>query len=252
MPPKTLINRTLTHAELISNYNIINKERACIWDRSDWRKIKKVYSRLRKWDRYLLLLRKTLLKDQLGVQTLSTTDKKAVDFHISYYTRVMTAFVDWYENALERSHNDQTIYWFDSNEKFEPQQLTIVKNKLTAQGLARSAMYMTGQAADYPRWIALGIGTHKVEADQKALVDEIFRNPVDYYVANQNIISSGTLYPEGILTNLFSEFGGMTAPTSDVSKMVWRSVIENASKRLNHTINQDRPSTAHSLYVVSK
>jgi hypothetical protein len=231
----------------IDSFDFMNKERCTIWDRIDWRNISKVYRRLKQENKYINRMYRALKR-----RDLTSEDKTSVEFILGHHMRQFTALLGWYEGNLDRCYNDQTCYWFDTPEKFEPQQVTIVKNKLTAQGLGRSALYMTGQASDYPRWIAIGKGTTKVEADQKALVDESFRNPVDYYVANGNIISSGTLFPDGIITGDFREFGGMTAASSDESKMIWRSVIENAAKRLQHTIGQDRPASAHMLYLTSK
>jgi hypothetical protein len=244
------VERTLsvikTHLD-IESFDFMNKERATIWDKSDWRNIKKVYSTLKQQNKYINKMYRVLKR-----KDLTSRDKDSAEFILGHHQRQFRAFLGWYEGNLDRRWNDQTCYWFDTHEKFEPQQVTIIKNKLTAQGLARSALYMTGQASDYPRWIAIGRGTTKVEADQKALVDEVFRNPVDYYVANGNIISSGTLFPDGIITGDFREFGGMTSPTSDDSRQIWRSVIENSAKRLQHTLGQDRPASAHMLYLTSK
>lgn len=225
----------------------MNKERATIWSIGDYRNIRKVYRRLKQENKYINRMYRALKR-----RDLNSKDKTSAEFILGHHLRQFTGLLRWYEGNLDRRYNDQTCYWFDTHEKFEPQQVAITDNKLTAQGLGRSALYMTGQASDYPRWIAIGKGTTKVEADQKALVDESFRNPVDYYVANGNIISSGTLFPDGIITGDYREFGGMTAASSDESKMIWRSVIENAAKRLQHTIGQDRPASAHMLYLTSK
>jgi hypothetical protein len=170
---------------------------------------------------------------------------------LTRYQKYFFTLLNWWENNLERYYDDQTVYWFDTKEKFEPIQCEIVTNKLTAKGLALSAQYMTGQSASYPKWIAVGTGTSAVRADDKFLGNEITRTPADYYAASGNIISSGVLFSENIVDAIISEFGGFTSPLT-TAFLVWKSVITDVSKRLDHDQGNDRPTTSHALYLTSR
>jgi hypothetical protein len=247
------------NAPFFEDFEFKDRERSALWEKRDWKKVSLVYQKLREYNKFCDQLNEMILMAKKGETNamykkfrMSSDEKNHVINLLQKYKQHFFTLLFWWENNLERVYTDQTAHWFDTKEKFEPVQCQIISNRLTGRGLALSAQYMTGQSAAYPKWIAVGTGVRKVFADDQTLGAEVSRAPADYYAANGNIISSGVLFSENVVDTLpLSEFGGMTGPDSSDS-MVWRSVIEDAAKRLYHDQGVTRPTTSHSLYLTSR
>src|SRR5688500_180995 len=142
-----------------------------------------------------------------------------------------------YTTKLEKCYNDHRSVLVndhtDPSTKFEPEQVQLIDNTVTFDGLSRMAEIFTNQSVEFFTYLEIGESDYEVDKLNGALGLPIARvNVLDlgWFEPKGTTIQTGSMFPEDTQGGLISEAGAFDKPVG--GRMWWRVLIEDVNKRV--------------------
>lgn len=158
-----------------------------------------------------------------------------------------------FENKLYRFWNDsKTGTEFKNGDRFEPHQLTVVKNRILWDGMGRFSELITGETSVYVSQMLAGKGVSDTTMDQPELEIEIARADIirdGDANADGNVIKWSAPFGPGVPSNNVSEFGA--TDSTEYGPLFFRVVIQSVTEQLPHVQNVTFVQASHSVVQVS-
>lgn len=169
-----------------------------------------------------------LKMEDVGIATLwDANDEHSVDKELQA-VREHKVKPDNFEKKLYRYHNDQTVYFENSSDLFEPLESTEPKKDLVVNvGLAIICQYIAGKSTRYFTDYASGTGT-------------TMEKPSDIRLASENarvsLITKGYVEPIGTSVKFTGKFDTFLPSATITEGGVFDSSVANAGNLLFRTV----------------
>lgn len=185
-------------------------------------------------------------KGYQGIGYLATWDLKDYDYVRNWFRTIRAmkngALASDFSIKLERVWNDQTT-------DIEPIEVVQGRNRIVNDGLVRVAELITGSSSSLWTHLAVGNGISPVSMSDSFLQSEIERVALGtdgFQTPAGSVLRYGGFFSPSVNTSLISEAGVFDDPTEGI--MFFRTVYTTP---INHVVNVDFFSVAHSIYQVS-
>lgn len=155
---------------------------------------------------------------------------------------MINKLTDNFNEKLDRVYNDQTT-------DIEPLEVDKSRNKIVNDGLVRVAEQITGQTNALWTHLAVGSGISPVSMSDSFLQSEIERVALGtdgFQSPAGSVVRFGGFFSPSVSSALITESAVLDDPTEGT--MLYRTVY---STGINHVVNNDFFSVAHSIYQIS-
>lgn len=240
----------LTEVKSFSTHEslLMGIEYGALWDaKTDLEKITKYVTKLRQLQYQIKKFKK------MSRMCKKHTDKIKWDTKAFESRFEKTRILDNYINNISMFNNDQKygLVWQDGS-KFEPHEEIIVKNKITWYGLSLFTSILAEEESIGINYIRIGTDNSEVKLNQQSLVAEKSYQPlrtVGDIFSNGNVLLTTCPFSPNLESGLYLEFGG--TQTLD-GPLIFRSIIEDATKGLNHVMNSTLIVSSHAIVFVPR
>jgi hypothetical protein len=172
--------------------------------------------------------------------------------HWNYSLQDRQKVLNQYEDNLDRIWNDKrTGTRFYNGKKFEPHQVTIIKNLVTNPGVSEMCAILAMQSNEFAKYYAGGTGVSDTNLGQQTLDNEITRKfvlgPGGYSLNSGNTWKIGCEFDSAIPNAKITEFAAFSK--SDGGIMYARAVIKDPTQWLEHFSGITFPAASHTLML---